>query len=58
MVAGLFPGFTLAVFTLAVIVPLFEPEVGLSDNQGALSLAVHVPVELRMMVWAGGFAAP
>jgi hypothetical protein len=49
MVAELFPGLALAVFTLAVIFPLFEPDVGLSDNQEALSLAVHVPVELSVM---------
>jgi hypothetical protein len=44
--AVLVPRLAVAVFTLAVIVPLLEPDVGLSDNQEALSLAVHVPFEL------------
>ncbi len=58
IVAGLFPGLALAVFMLAVITPFFGPDVGLSDSQEALSLAVHDSVELSVMVWAGGFGAP
>ena len=50
MVVELFPRVALAVFTLATIVPFFEPDIGLSDNQEALLLAVHVPVELRVIV--------
>lgn len=58
MVAVLFPWVALAVFTLAVMVPLFEPDVRLSDNQEAPSLAVHAPLESMVMVWADGLAAP
>jgi hypothetical protein len=58
MVAVLLPRLAFAVFTLAVTVPLFEPDVGLSDNQEALSLAVHVWFELTETVWLTGFAAP
>lgn len=58
MVAELFPWLALAVFTLAVIIPLLVPDIGLSDNQEALPLAVHVPVEFRVRVWDDGFAAP
>jgi hypothetical protein len=47
-----------AVLTLAVMVPLFEPDVGLSDSQEALSLTVQALFELMAMVWAEGFAAP
>lgn len=53
-----FPIARLAVFTMAVMVPLFEPDVTLSDNQEALSLAAHVPFELTVIVWFVGFAAP
>lgn len=58
MVAELFPGLALTVFTLAVIFPLVDPDIGLSDSHEALSLAVHVPVELSVMVWGDGFAPP
>lgn len=58
IVAVLLPRLTFAVFTLAVIVPLVEPDVGLIDNQEALSLTVHVPFELTVTVWFVGFAAP
>ena len=47
-----------AVLMLAVMVPLFEPDDGLSDNQEALSLAVHVWLEVTLTVWFVGFAAP
>lgn len=53
-----FPIARLAVFTLAVMVPLLEPDAGLSDNQEASSLAVHVWFELTETVWLAGFAAP
>jgi len=56
--ALLVPRLAVEVFTLAVIVPLFEPDVGLSDNQEAPSLAVHVWLELTETVWFAGFAAP
>lgn len=58
MMARLIPSLALAVFMLAVITPFFWPDVGLSDSQETLSLAVHDSVELCVMVWAGGFAAP
>lgn len=50
IVVELFPWIALAVLTLAVIVPLLEPDVGLSDSQGPPSLALHVPFELMAMV--------
>ena len=50
MVAELFPWVAVAVFTLAVMVPLLEPDIGLSDSQDALSLTVHAPFELIAMV--------
>lgn len=58
IVAVLLPRLAFAVFTLAVMVPLFEPDAGLSDNQEASSLAVQVPFELTVIVWLTGFAAP
>ena len=48
MVAVLLPRLAFAVFTLAVRVPLFEPEVGLTVNQEALALAVHVPLDVTV----------
>ena len=50
IVVELGPRVAVAVFTLAVMVPLLEPVVGLSDNQEALSLTVHAPLELIVMV--------
>ena len=42
VIAALFgPRTAVAVFTLAVIVPLFEPDVGLTVSHDALSLAVQ-----------------
>ena len=58
MVVELFPWVAVAVLTLAVIVPLLEPDVGLSDSQEAPSLTVHGPFALMAMVWTEGFAAP
>lgn len=49
-VVELFPWVAVAVFTLAVMVPLLEPDVGLSDSQETPSLALHVPFELMAMV--------
>ena len=49
IVAVLLPRLAFAVFTLAVRVPLFEPEVGLTVNQEALALAVHVPLDVTVM---------
>jgi hypothetical protein len=56
--AVLLPRLAVAVFTLAAIVPLLEPDVGLRDNQEALSLAVHDPFEVTVTLWLAGFAAP
>lgn len=56
--AVLVPGEAVAVFTLTVIVPLFEPDVGLTVGHVALLLTVHVPLELTVMDWLTGFAAP
>lgn len=58
IVVELFPWIALAVLILAVMVPLLEPDVGLSDSQEAPSLTVHVPFELMAMVLAEGLAAP
>lgn len=58
MAVELSPTIAVAVLTLAVMVPLFEPDVGLSDNQEAPSLAVHVPFALTAMRCGEGFAAP
>jgi uncharacterized membrane protein YgcG len=50
------------VTTLAVTTPLSVPEVRLSLNQGALSLAVQLSVPppwlLMLTVWVAGFAPP
>ena len=54
----LLPRLAVDVFTLAVTVPLFEPDVGVSDNQVTSSLAVHVWFEVTVTVWFVGFAAP
>lgn len=58
IVVELFPWIAVAVLTLAVTVPLLEPDVGLSDSHEAPSLTVHVPFELMAMVLAEGLAAP
>lgn len=58
MVVELFPLVAVAVLTLTVMVPLLEPDVGLSDNQETLSLALQAPFALIVMVWAAGLAAP
>lgn len=58
IVAVLFPGLAVVVFTLATIDPFFGPDVGLSESQEASSLAVHVPVASNVMVWDNGLAAP
>ena len=45
----LVPMLAVAVFTLTVIVvPLFDPDDGLTDSQETLSLAVQVPFELTV----------
>ena len=46
--AALLPRLEVAVFTLTVIVPLFDPDDGLTDSQETLSLAVQVPFELTV----------
>ncbi len=58
MVAELLPKVAAVVFTLAVMVPLLEPDAGLNDSQDALSLTVQAPFELIVMVWAAGLAPP
>ena len=58
IVALVVPRVALAVFTLAVIVPLLEPDVGLTVSHVALLLTAHVPLELTVMDWLAGFAAP
>lgn len=58
MVPAWFPIAMLAVFILTVMVPLFEPDVALSDNQGTSSLAVHDPFDVTVRDWFAGFAAP
>ena len=58
MVAVLLPRLAVEVFTLAVIVPLFEPDVGLTVNHVALSLAVQDPFDVTVSDWLVGFAAP
>ena len=50
MVVELDPRVAVAVFTLAVMVPLLEPDVGLSESQVTLSLALQAPFELIAMV--------
>jgi hypothetical protein len=58
MFAVWFPVVRFAVFTLAVIVPLLDPEVGLMVSQEAVLLAVHEPVEVTVTGWLTGLAAP
>lgn len=58
IVPGWFPIARVAVFTLTVTVPLFVPDVALSDNQETSSLVIQVPFELMVTVWVPGFAAP
>ena len=58
IIAVLVPRVAVAVFTLAVmIVPLFEPDGGLTVSHVALLLTVHVPLELTVMDRLTGFAA-
>jgi hypothetical protein len=47
-----------AVFTLAVIVPLLEPDVGLTVNHVASSLAVQDPFDVTVSDWLAGLATP
>jgi hypothetical protein len=58
MTAVLVPRLAVEVLTLTVIVPLFEPDAGLTDNQEALSLAVQDPFDVTVSDWFVGFAAP
>ena len=58
MAAGWVPRLILAVFTLVVIVPLFEPNGGLTVNHVASSLAVQDPFDVTVRDWFVGFAAP
>jgi hypothetical protein len=57
-VAVLEPGLAAETFTLAVSVPLFEPEAGVIVNHGVLLLAVQVPLEVTVTVWSAGLAPP
>ena len=53
------PRAAVAVFTLTVIGPLFEPDVGLTVSHDALSLAVQAWLELTVpRIDLAGFAAP
>lgn len=54
----LLPILAVAVFTLAVTIPLPEPDVGLTVNHDALSLAVQVPFDVTETDWFTGLAAP
>jgi hypothetical protein len=56
--ALLVPRLAVEVFTLAVMVPLLEPDAGLTVNQEALSLAVQDPFDVTVRDWLVGFAAP
>lgn len=49
MTAVLVPKLAVEAFTLTVSVPLFEPDVGLTVNQEALSLTVHVPFDVTVI---------
>ena len=52
------PAVSEPVIAVAMIGPLPLPAVEERLNQDALSLTVHVPFELTVMVWAAGLAAP
>lgn len=56
IVPAWFPIAMLAVFILTVMVPLFEPNVVLSDNQETLSLAVQDPFDVTVRDWLAGSA--
>jgi hypothetical protein len=49
MLAAWLPAVKFAVFTLAVMVALFEPDVKLRASHEALSLMVHDPFELTVI---------
>ncbi len=49
MVPVLFPTAAVAVLTLTVRVPLLNPDVGLTVSQLALSAAVQLPLEVRVI---------
>jgi len=58
--ALLVPRLAVEVFTLTVIVPLFEPDVGLIVNQEAeeVLLADQDPFDVTVTDWFAGLAAP
>lgn len=58
MTAVLVPRLAVEVLTLTVMVPLFEPDVGLTVSQEALSLAVQDPFDVTVTDWFAGLAAP
>jgi len=60
IVAELLPWLAFAVFTLTVIVPLVEPDVGLIVNQEAeeVLLADQDPFDVTVTDWFAGLAAP
>jgi hypothetical protein len=58
IVAVFVPKFAAETFTLAVSVPLFDPDAGLTVNHGLLLLAVQVPLEVTVMDWSAGLAPP
>lgn len=57
-VPALFPTVAEAVFTLTVMVPLLEPDAGVTVSQFTFFVAVHVPFEVTVMVWLAGFDPP
>ncbi len=61
VISALFvPRLAVEVFTLAVMVPLFEPDVGLIVNQEAeeVLLADQDPFDVTVTDWFAGLAAP
>jgi hypothetical protein len=49
MVPVLLPTAAVGVLTLTVRVPLFDPDVGLTVSQLALSAAVQLPLDVRVI---------
>ena len=58
MVALLVPTVAVDVFTLTVMLPLFDPDVGLTVNQLLFSVTLQLVLEVTETVWFVGLAAP
>jgi hypothetical protein len=58
MVALLTPTVAVDVLTLTVMLPLLDPDVGLTVNQLLLSLTLQLVLEVTESVWFAGLAAP